>query len=830
MEAVPEQEQADALMERVRQVLYQLQHGDLSSGADLLPLLRQVVLRRAANPGPISWVRVPAVDGWPTAADWRTAQFDLTAEGNHFQVRPRYPRLSFLDIQADLFDDAFRELSSRPDSHVRGDPVLVRNLRLPTYTGHGQREAVRALLHLPPSDTLIVNLPTGSGKSLMAHLPPLLRQGSGMTLAIVPTVALAIDQAARMEKLLAARFPHCELPPLAYHGGLPEDDRKAVRRAILTGAQPILFTSPEAATGSLRTLLEDCAGAGHLDHVVVDEAHLVIGWGNGFRPAFQLLPALTRRLQQRAGARPMRVVLASATLTAVTTEALRHLFGPPERTYLVAAVHLRPEPRYAFQYCDGLQTQTDRVLEAVGLAPRPFILYVTRPDEAERWLHTLRAHDYRRVAGFTGRTPSNQRDLLLRAWAANQLDGMVATSAFGLGVDKSDVRTVIHATMPESLDRYYQEVGRAGRDGKAGTSLLLYTQSDVDQARGMAGETLIGDDTGHDRWTLMIDHAANDPQHPDVYWVDLTQLPRHLKVESGANAAWNVRTLTLMARAGLIQLVALMGRTTDEDATPEDVSVATRAAVRIMDDGHRDLLTFARRMQRARDEIWCASKRGIDSIVDVATLRTEISTSLADTYSSSGSIWSPVTPCCGGCPAHWTMRDESVLYQPPRAPRLSRFAPRPIVAFRRLGLPMAGSHLLVIDVPNDGRYDVTCTSLAAVLADQLQPHTWVIESAYAKQFMKRLEDSTSHRAGDSTFIDVLSSERPDDWCGGDGETRVLFFGGTCVPVPEQLWLSQSQLDVIVIPTDTPQPRHLGRRFIDTIPHVHAADLLERLTT
>jgi hypothetical protein len=142
---------------------------------------------------------------------------------------------------------------------------------------------------------------------------------------------------------------------------------------------------------------------------------------------------------------------------------------------------------------------------------------------------------------------------------------------------------------------------------------------------------------------------------------------------------------------------------------------------------------------------------------------------------------------------------------------------------------MAGYQLLVVDVPNDGRYDSTCISLAAVLADHVQPHTWVIELAYAKQLRNRLEAAVAQKPGDSTFIDVLSSESSDDWRGGEGETRVLFFGGNCTSIPEQLWLSPSQLDVLVIPSDTPQQRHPGRRFIDTIPHIHASDLLDRLT-
>lgn len=363
-EVVTDVQQADSLMERLRQWLYRLQSGESVSRHDFAPLLRQVLLRRASNDEHLNWVRVPMGRAWPTIADWRLSQFDCIDNGTHLQVRPQFPQLPFLEDQTDLFDDAFRELQSRPDANVPGDPVLVRNLHFDFYTGQGQREAVRALLHLPKSQTLIVNLPTGSGKSLMAQLPPLLRQDGSMTLAIVPTVALAIDQAARMSKLLAARFPHQELPPLAYHSGLNADDRKTVWRAVHNGSQPILFTSPEAVTGSLRNLLEQAASAGRLDHIVIDEAHLVIGWGNGFRPAFQLLPAMIRSLRKRATFRPLRVVLASATLTSSTTEALRQLFGPPQKTYVVSAVHLRPEPRYAFQHYTHEQARTDHVFES----------------------------------------------------------------------------------------------------------------------------------------------------------------------------------------------------------------------------------------------------------------------------------------------------------------------------------------------------------------------------------------------------------------------------------------------------------------------------------
>src|SRR5690606_38811889 len=113
-----------------------------------------------------------------------------------------------------------------------------------------------------------------------------------------------------------------------------------------------------------------------------------------------------------------------------------------------------------------------------------------------------------------------------------------------------------------------------------------------------------------------------------------------------------------------------------------------------------------------------------------------------------------------------------------------------------------------------------------VLVDYLRPHSWVLESNFSERFRKKLTLMLMRRVADDSFIDTVSYRAKDAWRGGEGETRVLFFGSDCESVPEQVWLSNSHLDVIVIPSETPQASHPGRRFIDTTPHVHASDLLE----
>ncbi len=166
---------------------------------------------------------------------------------------------------------------------------------------------------------------------------------------------------------------------------------------------------------------------------------------------------------------------------------------------MVSAVHLRPEPQYWFYKAASRQDKQGRILEALRHAPRPFILYVTQRNETTDWKLILVQAGLRRIATFHGNTPDNRRREIIADWVANRLDGVIATSAFGVGLDKSDVRTVIHATIPETLDRYYQEVGRGGRDGKHSASLLVFDHSDWELPARLAAPAMITEELGMGR-------------------------------------------------------------------------------------------------------------------------------------------------------------------------------------------------------------------------------------------------------------------------------------------------------------------------------------------
>ena len=130
---------------------------------------------------------------------------------------------------------------------------------------------------------------------------------------------------------------------------------------------------------------------------------------------------------------PFKTLLMSATLTPDTVRAIETLFGPARTMRMVASIYLRPEPQYWFHREDDAQTKTQKVLEALRHAPRPFILYVTERRDARRWLRILKAEGYARLDCFHGETRSSDKVAIIDAWSHNRLDGIVATSAFGSG-------------------------------------------------------------------------------------------------------------------------------------------------------------------------------------------------------------------------------------------------------------------------------------------------------------------------------------------------------------------------------------------------------------
>lgn len=397
------------------------------------------------------------------------------------------------------------------------DPFFARSTGFDTYRMPGQRAACRAVMSAPEGSTVIAMLPTGSGKTEIA-LCLSDRAKTGLTVIVVPTVALAYDFERRFRDHFSRRNRRVKPESLhfAWTASTDEATRQAIRTRIANGQQPLLVTSPESMTRALRQTLQDAASIGRLQGFVIDEAHLVTQWGRFFRPEFRTLADLRHDLMElaaRGGHQRLVTLLLSATLGHSEMTDLINLFGGPGPCSPVVANALRSEPDIWVSYANDPDARANHVLDTLAHCARPAVLYVTKPEAAEQWATRLRAHGYARLAVVTGRSSAAERAQVLQGIRASPtttggIDLVVATSAFGLGIDYPHIRAVVHACLPETVDRWYQELGRGGRDGFACAAYLLASPGDDAEADSL-GVKVLSPDTARKRWEDLWNHRKN---------------------------------------------------------------------------------------------------------------------------------------------------------------------------------------------------------------------------------------------------------------------------------------------------------------------------------
>jgi len=679
---------------------------------------------------------------------------------------------------------------------------------------------VRSAFLLPPGETLIVSLPTGSGKSLVAQAPVLVRGlESGLTLCVVPTTALVIDQARQMTELLKVRFPRREVPPLAWHADLTSEERQGIKTAIRQGRQGILYCSPEAMTGALLPALYDAARAGLVACLVIDEAHLVSQWGDGFRPAFQMLAGVRRGLLSACEGLGFRTILMSATLTPDTVHTIDALFGPVRAVHMVASIYLRPEPQYWVHREPDEAAKTARVLEAVRHAPRPMILYVTKRDDARRWSRRLRSAGFTRVECFHGETRGIDKRRIIDEWSLNTVDIVVATAAFGVGIDKRDVRAIIHATVPETLDRFYQEVGRGGRDGRTSCSLLIYSDLDREIADRLSAPALISDELAFERWSALFENAQPLDAVGRLLRLDLDVVPPRLRQQSDYNAAWNMRTLIMMARAGMLELESLppelIARSDNETESSFELRNEEQWAqyfrqivVSMTEIGHRNQAVFDVRIVRERMRSLDASATGRNLLNDLLS-GAEVSRLLDSLYRSHEPRRTLiVAPACGGCPVHRRAGTVALAYSEPLAHGIEDVGPCDTTLFRERfpHLDIAGPVILPLAEPVD-------VGGAMALLGDLVATFGIRELGLPDAIRARMPDLDrlhTRASGGVLLLQSLEEEasRPTSYRLA---RATLLSEGT---VPPHILLLERPLHVILTPLSLADPLHRSRRLAE----------------
>ena len=656
-------------IERLRKAL--VDPARQASSLDLAVLLRQAMthehVRRGAMVTPAVLVSHPRFKGF---ADWDAVGLHSTAagEGRLVMLQPWTP--TWLSDPLDGVETfAASEATRREFNNAgcEGDPLLAAVGRT-SYRSRGQRAAVRAALSTPAGGSLVVALPTGEGKSMIFQLVQSVgfvgadhAENRGVTLVIVPTVALGVNHEQEAVKV-------CGLsPPLAFQGG-NDVQNNIIAERIADGTQGLCFASPEAACGRLRDPLRRAAEAGLLRAIVIDEAHLVDQWGTGFRTEFQELSGLRRELLSAAPTgQALRTIMLSATLTDSSLETLRSLFGAESNFESLAAVQLRPEPDYWIAPLTDDASRISQVLEALHHVPRPTVLYVTEVAAANGWYTRLVEAGFRRVRKLHGKTGRAEREEIVGQWRDGLLDIVVGTSAFGLGIDYGHARSVVHACVPETLDRFYQEVGRGGRDGKAALSLIVPTGKDVAIAERINAQQVISIERGFHRWKTMF--ARKTILGNGRFAVRIDGRPgtdeRDIDMFGDANTDWNLRTVALMARAGILLLLGT--------PYPRIEQEGDWLEIQILDDHHLELALWQSRVEPVRQVGWLAAKRNLDLMREYLRNDRCPAAILEDLYGANrvGRTCSR----CSRCRDDDTCRLSSVAVGEPRAPWIEPLDP-----------------------------------------------------------------------------------------------------------------------------------------------------------
>lgn len=374
----------------------------------------------------------------------------------------------------------------------------------------------------------LVLFPTGAGKSICFQLPALLLPG--LTVVASPLLALMADQIRSLEET--------GVPALVLKGGQTDSLRDEIFASAAEKKAKILYATPEILENEK---LRECLKEIGISHFVLDEAHLVSEWGGDFRPAFRRLGEIAQDL----GAASLSAFTATASeeITAVISE---YFF----RDNLFLTVRDIPDRPNIFYSVIPVLSRKHNLVETVKNAEKPLVVFTRSRKSAEhaaRLLRTRLADD--RIFFYHAGLDKQERKKI-ENWFFNSNDGILtSTCAYGMGVDKKDIRTIIHYDVPLSVEAYLQESGRAGRDGKEARAILFIGHEDLHFTKKLA------DDTGKRRFQKLMDAVHGTPACRRKTFASL--MGQQVPFCSGCDVCMGAN---ILLRAGEKEIMHLIGR------------------------------------------------------------------------------------------------------------------------------------------------------------------------------------------------------------------------------------------------------------------------------
>lgn len=370
----------------------------------------------------------------------------------------------------------------------------------------GQAEVLEALT---AGKNTLAMLPTGGGKSLIYQMMGNMRDG--LVIIVTPLLSLMQDQVARLNYAGEPKV-------VALNSTLPQDARRTILRSL--DQYKFLFVSPEMLG---QTVVQSALRKVKINLLVVDEAHTIVSWGPDFRPDYLALPQVHKKLGQP------QLLLLTATATPKMMTDITVPFGLPESDWFIYRQSVdRPNIYLHTETLANEGQKRERLADLVRQLQGPGIVYFSSRKLATSMADWLAENTGRRVAAYHAGLDTMSRYRIQQQFMLGQIDVIAATSAFGMGIDKDNVRYVIHYHLSNDLANYLQEIGRAGRDGEQSTAILLYVPGDENLQLNMIDgtipnrEVVMGyydkrfgaDEIGRDKANL-LDFYAKQGMNPD---------------------------------------------------------------------------------------------------------------------------------------------------------------------------------------------------------------------------------------------------------------------------------------------------------------------------